>query len=102
MTVPRGFGFRSVIDRLLEAREVRTPRVSFEIGDLLTIERLVGAGLGVAILPGQFASVSGTVGIPLTAKDRQRVIGLTWRTSRPLTPPAARFLEFLRHTGPPG
>jgi DNA-binding transcriptional LysR family regulator len=100
VTVPRGFGFRSVTDKLLEAGGVPTPRVSFEIGDLLTIEGLVGAGLGIAILPDQFAGASDTVGIPLTAAGSERVIGLTWRTSHPLAPAAARFLRFLRHIGP--
>ena len=79
---------------------VRTLRVSFEIGDLLTIEGLVGAGLGVAILPEQFAGASGTIGIPLTASGSERVIGLTWRSNHPFTPAAARFLQFLQHTGP--
>jgi LysR family transcriptional regulator, transcription activator of glutamate synthase operon len=100
VTVPRGFGFRSVTDRLLETGGAGTPHVSFEIGDLLTIEGLVGAGLGVAILPEQFSGVSGTVGVPLTATGSERVIGLTWRTNFPLTPAAGRFLQFLRHAGP--
>jgi LysR family transcriptional activator of glutamate synthase operon len=100
VAVPRGFGFRSVTDALLEAAGVPTPRVSFEIGDLLTIEGLVGAGLGVAILPEQFAGASATVGIPLAADGGERVIGLVWRTSHPLTPAAARFLEFLRTAAP--
>ena len=100
VTVPRGFGFRSVTDELLQAAGVRAPHLAFEIGDLLTIEGLVGAGLGVAILPEQFAGVSGTVGVPLTGVDSERVIGLTWRTTHPLTPAAARFLQFLRDAGP--
>jgi LysR family transcriptional regulator, transcription activator of glutamate synthase operon len=100
VTVPRGFGLRSVIDQFLEAEGAPTPNVSFEIGDLATIEGLVGAGLGVAILPEQFAGASGTVGIPFAAAGSERVIGLTWRATRPLPPAAARFLEFLRHAGP--
>ena len=100
VTVPRGFGFRSLTDELLEAEGVRMPHVSFEIGDLATIEGLVGAGLGVAILPEQLAGVSGTIGIPLTAVGSERVIGLTWRTSHALPPAAARFHQFLRHAGP--
>jgi DNA-binding transcriptional LysR family regulator len=100
VAVPRGFGFRTVTDNLLEAGGVPTPRVSFEIGDLLTLEGLVGAGLGIAILPDQFAGVSGTVGIPLSAADSERVIGLTWRASHPLTPATERFLQFLRQAAP--
>jgi LysR family transcriptional regulator, transcription activator of glutamate synthase operon len=99
VTVPAGFGFRSLIDDLLEADGV-VAHVSFESGDLATIEGLVGAGLGVAILPDQFAGISGTVGIALAADRAERVVGLTWRTDRPLPPTAARFLEFLRHAGP--
>jgi LysR family transcriptional regulator, transcription activator of glutamate synthase operon len=99
VTVPAGFGFRSLIDDLLEAGGV-VAHVSFESGDLATIEGLVGAGLGVAILPEQCAGISGTAGIALAAERAERVVGLTWRTDRPLPPTAASFLEFLRHSGP--
>ncbi len=71
-------------------------QVSVEIGDLATVEGLVGAGLGVAILPDQFAGVSGTIGIPLAAERAERVVGLTWRADRTLSPAARRFLEFVR------
>ena len=99
VTVPADFGFRSLIDDLLEAGGVGA-HVSFESGDLATIEGIVGAGLGVAILPEQFAGISGTVGIALAADRAERVVALTWRTDRPLPPTSARFLEFLRHAGP--
>lgn len=55
---------------------------------------------GLAILPEQFAGISGTVGIALAADRAERVVALTWRTDRPLPPTSARFLEFLRHAGP--
>jgi DNA-binding transcriptional LysR family regulator len=77
-------------------------RVSFESGDLATIEGLVGAGLGVALLPDQFAGASNTVGIPLAAVGAERRVGLTWRTDRTLPPPAERFLRFATATGPYG
>jgi LysR family transcriptional regulator, transcription activator of glutamate synthase operon len=99
VTTPAGFGFRSLVDGLLEAASVAA-QVSFEISDLATIEGLVGAGLGIAILPEQFAGASGTVAIALAADRAERVVGLTWRTDHPLPPTAARFLEFLRHAGP--
>jgi LysR family transcriptional activator of glutamate synthase operon len=98
VTVPAGFGFRSLIDELFQAGGVAA-RVSFESGDLATIEGLVGAGLGIAILPEQFAGVSGTVGVALAADHAERVVGLTWRTDRPLPPAAARFLAFGRQAG---
>jgi len=99
VTVPRGLGFRSLIDELLQAEGVR-PRISFESTDLATIEGLVGAGLGLAILPEQLTGVSGTIGIALAAAGAERVIGLTWRTDRPLSPAAARLLKSLQHAGP--
>jgi LysR family transcriptional regulator, transcription activator of glutamate synthase operon len=99
VTVPAGFGFRSLIDDLLTANGA-TVRVAFESPDMAAIEGLVGAGLGVAILPERFAGVSGTVGLELAAEHAERIVGLTWRTDRPLPPTAARLLEFLSRAGP--
>jgi len=99
VTVPRGFGYRSQFDELFAAAGV-VPRVAFESGDLSTIEGLVGAGLGVALVPEYLAGTSHTVGVALTAAGAERVIGLTWRTDRTLAPAAARFVEFLGLAGP--
>jgi LysR family transcriptional activator of glutamate synthase operon len=94
VTTPVGFGYRSLIDGLLRDAGI-SPRVSFESQDLATIEGLVAAGLGVALVPEPFAGVSGTVGIRLTADAARRTIGLTWRSDRELAPPAARFRDFV-------
>jgi LysR family transcriptional regulator, transcription activator of glutamate synthase operon len=99
VTVPSGFGFRAQVDELLAAAGV-TPRIAFESGDLATIEGLVGAGLGVAVLPAQFAGTSNTVGVPLAGPGAERVVGLTWRTDRALAPAAERLLTFVRNAGP--
>ena len=99
VTVPRGLAFRALLDELLQAERM-TPRISFESADLTTIEGLVGAGLGLAILPEQLVGVSSTTSVPLAAAGAERVVGLTWRTDRGLPPAAARFLTFLRHAGP--
>lgn len=97
VTVPPGFGFRALVDELFAAAGV-VPRVAFESGDLATIEGLVGSGLGVALVPEQFAGSSNTTGIPLAARGAERTVGLTWRADRELAPPAARFLAFLETT----
>ncbi len=99
VTTPVGFGYRTLIDALFAEAGV-IPRISFESADLATIEGLVAAGLGVAILPEQFAGASGTIGLPLTTPAARRTIGLTWRTDHPLPPPAARFHHFLESTWP--
>lgn len=98
VTTPVGFGYRDLVDSLLREAGV-APVVSFESQDLATIEGLVAAGLGVAILPAQFAGLSGTVGIPITANGARRTIGLTWRSDREPSPPAARFRELVSRLG---
>jgi LysR family transcriptional activator of glutamate synthase operon len=77
------------------------PRISFESGDLATIEGLVAAGLGVTVLPEQFAGQSGTIGIALASSAARRTVGLTWRTDGDLAPAAARFLDFVKENRPP-
>ena len=94
VTTPVGFGFRALVDGLLRDAGV-TPAVSFESQDLATIEGLVAAGLGVAIVPEHFAGASGTVGIALAGAAVRRSIGLVWRTDRPLSPAAERFRDFV-------
>lgn len=94
VTTPVGFGFRSLVDGLLAEAGVAV-QVSFESADLATIEGLVAAGLGVAIVPENFAGLSGTVGIALTSRGARRTVGLTWRTDRELEPAAARFRDFV-------
>jgi LysR family transcriptional activator of glutamate synthase operon len=95
VTTPVGFGYRSLVDALLRDAGV-APTVSFESQDLATIEGLVAAGLGVAIVPEPFAGQSGTTGIRIRAKGAHRTIGLTWRADRTLSAPAARFREVVR------
>jgi DNA-binding transcriptional LysR family regulator len=95
VTTPAGFGHSALVQGLLAEAGV-SPRVSFESADLATIEGLVAAGLGVAIVPEAFAGLTGTIGLSLSSKSATRTIGLTWRTDRPLAPPAERFLAFVR------
>lgn len=94
VTTPPGFGHRALVDGLLAEAGV-APRISFESADLATIEGLVAAGLGVALVPEQFAGTSGSVGLPVTAAGARRTVGLTWRSDRELAPPAARFRDFV-------
>jgi DNA-binding transcriptional LysR family regulator len=99
VSIPPGFGFREHLDGLFAQARV-TPRIAFEIGDLATIEGLVGAGLGVAVVPEQFAGASGTVGVPLANAGASRVVGLTWRADRVQAPAAAHFLAIVTAAGP--
>lgn len=92
-----GFGFRRVTDRL--CREAGfSPQLAFEATDLATIDSMVGAGLGVAILPAGAVrgSDSGAVSVPLAGVRARREIGISWRLETPLTPAAERFRTFVR------
>ena len=100
VTTPFGFGYRSLVDGLLRQAGIAPP-ISFESQDLATIEGLVAAGLGVALLPEPFAGQSGTIGVRLTGNAAHRPIGLTWRSDRELSAPALRFRDFVR-SNPPG
>lgn len=95
VTTPPGFGHTALVGALLAEAGV-SPAVSFESADLATIEGLVAAGLGVAIVPEAFVGLSGTVGLRLDSPLATRTIALTWRTDRPLAPPAERFVAFVR------
>ncbi|MCF6376370.1 LysR family transcriptional regulator [Nocardioides KLBMP 9356] len=95
VTTPPGFGHSALVQGLLAEAGV-APRTSFESADLATIEGLVAAGLGFAVVPEAFAGLSGTVGLSLSSPGATRTIGLTWRTDRPLAPPARRLLDLVR------
>ena len=100
VTTPVGFGYRTLVDGLLRQAGI-SPTISFESQDLATIEGLVAAGLGVALLPQPFAGQSGTIGIGLTGDAAHRLLGLTWRSDRDLSAPAQRFRDFVRDSPPP-
>ena len=100
VTNPVGFGFRSLIEGLLRDAGV-TLTASFESQDHATIEGLVAAGLGVAIVPEPMAGQSGSIAIRIAAAGARRTVGLIWRTDRPLPGPAARFRDFVTTVGEP-
>jgi LysR family transcriptional activator of glutamate synthase operon len=97
VVTPVGYGYRTLIDTLLREAAI-APVVSFESQDLATIEGLVAAGLGVAIVPEQFAGQSGTIGIRIAGDSAHRTIGLIWRSDRTLPAPAARFRDLATST----
>lgn len=88
--------FRAVTDRLCLAAGF-SPEIAFESSDLGTIEGLVGAGLGLAILPiysGQRTD-STAVSVPLSDRGVRRDIGLVWRMDIDLSPSARMFRDYV-------
>lgn len=96
VVVQRPLEFRTLTDRLC-AEAGFTPTVAFESTDLTTIEALVGAGLGVALLPiyrGQRIERP-VASVPLSDPGARRDIGLVWQRDAEPTPAARRFRDFV-------
>ncbi|MFC5142948.1 LysR family transcriptional regulator [Actinomycetospora rhizophila] len=89
-------GLRRQTDDLC-ARAGITPRIAFESTEIGTLEGLVAAGLGVAIVPAPrpHRAEPGVVYVPLTDAAAHRVIGLAWPRDRPRSPVVARFAAFV-------
>jgi DNA-binding transcriptional LysR family regulator len=63
---------------------------------------LVGAGLGVALLPATASLLAdpAIAAVRITAPKAARTVGLAWMADRPVTGPVATFREFaLRYEG---
>jgi DNA-binding transcriptional LysR family regulator len=82
-----------------------TPKILLESNQSRRIRRLVGRGLGVAILPRSHAIGVGT-NDPISVErlvdpPLARDITLAWRSGRRLPPAVAEFLTLARETFPP-
>ena len=95
-----GFGLRELSDELC-ARAGFAPVMAFQSTEIPSMEALVGAGLGVAVVPAPRAGrdVSGVRYLPLDDPGAHRSIGLAWRRERVMPPVSARFAEFVRGRG---
>jgi LysR family transcriptional regulator, transcription activator of glutamate synthase operon len=88
-------GLRQLTDQLLAEDGVR-PDIVFEATEIPSVEGLVAAGFGVAVVPiPRDGSRSKTVHVPLTNAGAKREVGWVWDRERILPPPAKRFAEFL-------
>lgn len=92
-----GFGLRELSDQLC-ARAGFAPVVAFQSTEIPSMEALVGAGLGVAVVPAPRAGrdVPGVRYLPLADPGAHRSIGLAWRRERAMSPVSAQFAEFVR------
>ena len=89
-------GMRQLTDELWDEDGIR-PHIVFEATEIPTMEGLVAAGFGVAVVPvprdGDEAKV---VHVPLTNLGAKREVGLVWDRNRALSPPGERFVTFLK------
>ncbi|WP_211177070.1 LysR family transcriptional regulator [Pseudonocardia acidicola] len=95
-----GFGLRSIVEAWCREAGFE-PRFAFEGEDVETLRGLVGAGLGVALLPPSTRSpVTGVVELPVTTPRTTRTIGLAWVRDRAAPPPVRALREFVLRSGP--
>ncbi|GAA4879149.1 LysR family transcriptional regulator [Actinomycetospora straminea] len=87
-------GFRRLTDELC-ARAGIAPRVAFESTEIGTLEGLVAAELGVAIVPAPRPGRAepGVAYVPLADVLAHRLIGLVWHRGRATGPVVAAFID---------
>jgi len=90
-----GYGLRAITDELFRAAGF-APRVAFEGEEADTARGLVGAGLGLSLLPATTSSLAdpAVVAVRVTEPKAARTVAIAWPASRPLTGPAAAFRDF--------
>jgi DNA-binding transcriptional LysR family regulator len=90
-----GHGLRGITDDLFRAAGFE-PDIAFEGEEADTVRGLVGAGLGVSLLPATAPSLSdpAVAALRITSPRAARTVGIAWMADRPLTAPAAAFRDF--------
>ncbi|MEN1966701.1 LysR family transcriptional regulator [Lentibacillus sp. N15] len=95
IAIKEGNSLRQIMDQLCEEAGIR-PKILFEGEEIHTIAGLVGAGLGVSIIP-DIKGLDQTKLSRLHVKwpKSERVIGIAWLDGGYLSAAAIRFKEFV-------
>jgi DNA-binding transcriptional LysR family regulator len=95
IVMEHGYGLRAITDAMCREAGFE-PSIAFEGEEADTARGLVGAGLGVSLLPATASSLADPSVVPvrITAPKAARTIGIAWPADRPLTAPAATFRDF--------
>lgn len=93
-----GYGLRETIESWCAQAGFR-PRGAFEGGETATLRGLVGAGLGVALLP-VAPDVPGVVQVPVRAPRTVRTLGMVHPADPRPTPPVRDLRAFVAEHGP--
>jgi DNA-binding transcriptional LysR family regulator len=90
-----GHGLRGITDELFRAAGF-VPDIAFEGEEADTVRGLVGAGLGVSLLPATAPSLAdpAVAALRITSPKAARTVGIAWMADRPLTAPATAFRDF--------
>jgi LysR family transcriptional regulator, transcription activator of glutamate synthase operon len=102
VVLAHGYGLRATTEELCR-RAGFSPRVAFEGEDVVTLRGLVGAGLGVALvpLPRSSGAPIPTAAPHLAVADRgcSRTVGLAWHRERYRPPVTEAFRAFVTGEG---
>jgi len=92
-----GFALRELTTDLWAAEGI-DPRVVFEAMEIATIEGLVAAGLGIAVVPEPLPNRAepAVAYVALSNAGARRAVGLAWIKGRTISPAAERFAAFAR------
>lgn len=95
ITLKPMYGLRTQTEHAFEMASA-CPKIRFEGDEIITVASLVGAGLGVSIIP----KIPGTDTLdikflPLDSPKFYREIGLAWYSNKPLSLAAHRFQNFV-------
>jgi DNA-binding transcriptional LysR family regulator len=89
-----GHGLRLVLDELC-TRAGFKPKINLEGYEVSSLRGLVVAGFGVTLAPKRAVSAATYVDLPISAPECFRVVGVSWRKERWLSPKACAFRDFL-------
>lgn len=98
VVLPDGFGLRGLTDDLCRAAGIQ-PQVAFEATEIPTMEGLVAAGFGVAVVPVPRPERADPMlaYLPLSDPGAKRQIGLALAAGREMPAAVARFVEFAKN-----
>lgn len=90
-----GYGLRAITDELCRAAGF-APRIAFEGEEVATASGLVGAGLGVALLPASPSLLAdpAIADVRVTAPKAVRTVGLAWLETGQAMGPVCAFRDF--------
>ncbi|QQM46294.1 LysR family transcriptional regulator [Streptomyces liliifuscus] len=96
--MPPGFGQRQIVDDAFTRAEL-SRRVLIEVSDITTIAEYVAHGLGVALLPPDFAETAGDAVCPVPLADAPLswTLGVVASATRPPTRALHAFLDLIPH-----
>ncbi|GAB3585315.1 LysR family transcriptional regulator [Calidifontibacter terrae] len=97
VSLEHGYGTRRLLDSACAAAGFE-PTIAFECQELGTVAGLVGAGIGIALLPTEDAAryPDEVAMVPLSGSDTVRDIGVVWARGRALGPHVATVRDLLR------